>query len=203
MAALHRIARRLHRRALARFPVAAPLPPLVLMTDPARLPDPAAAAGRLPEGSGVIYRAFGAPDAEQTAGALAELARRRGLVLLVGADWRLARRVGAQGVHLPERLAHRARAIRSVWPGALITAAAHSRSALERAARFGADAALLSPVFASASPSAGVPFGPARFGSLVCSATSPVYALGGVNEKTAPELLRSGAVGIAAVSALA
>ncbi|HEX8232465.1 MAG TPA: thiamine phosphate synthase [Caulobacteraceae bacterium] len=202
-AALHRIAERLHGSALVRYPQAAALPPLVLMTDPARVPDPVAAAGRLPPGSGVVYRAFGASGAEETARALAEVARRKGLVLLVGLDWRLARRVGARGVHLPERLAHRARAVRSAWPSALITAAAHSRSGLARAARYGADAAFLSLVFPSASPSAAESLGPLRFAAMARAAALPVYALGGVDEKNAPALVRSGAVGLAAVGALA
>lgn len=202
-AALRRIAIRLRERALARFPAAGALPALVLMTDPARTPEPLAAAERLPAGSGLVYRGFGAADAEEIARAMADLARRNGLVFLVGADWRLARRIGARGVHLPERLTHRARSVRSSWPEALITAAAHSRSALERAARFGADAALLSPVFPSNSASAGKPLGLARFTAMLRTAALPVYALGGVDEKTAPQLLRSGAVGIAAVSALA
>ena len=202
-AALHRIAEQLRAAAVARFPQAATLPPLVLFTDPKRVPDPVAIAQRLPQGCGVVYRAFGAPDAEETARALAELARRKGLALLVGAEWRLARRIGARGVHLPQRLAHRAPIIRSAWPEAMITAAAHSRSALARAARFGADAAFLSPVFPSASPSAGAPLGSPRFAAMARAAGLPVYALGGVDEKNAPALLRSGAVGLAAVSALA
>lgn len=173
----------------------------MLMTDPARTPDPVAAAARLPAGSGVIYRTFGAPDAAQVARRLADVARSRGLILLVS-DAALARRVGADGVHFPERLAHRARAIRSGWPSALITAAAHGRGALRRAARFGVDAAILSPVFASESPSAGRPLGRLRFGWISRAAGLPVYALGGVDMKNAPELLGSGAAGIAAISAL-
>lgn len=200
--ALHRIAERLHAAACARCPGAAALPPLLLMTDPVHTPDAVAAAERLPAGSGVVYRAFGSQEALQVGRRLAEVARRRRLVLLIGADWRLARRIGAEGVHLPERLAHRAPSVRAAWPRATITMAAHSRAALARAARFGADAAVLSVVFESASASAGSPIGSIRFGAMARAAGLPVYALGGVNEETAPRLLNSGAVGIAAVSAL-
>ncbi len=177
------------------------LPPLILMTDPRRTPDPAAAAAGLPAGSAVIYRTFGAPDAPQIGRCLVAVARSRGLVALV-TDAALARRLGADGVHFPERLAHRARALRASWPQALITAAAHSRWAVRRAARFGADAALLSPVFASESPSVGRLLGRLRFGWIARGAALPVYALGGVDMKNAPELLGSGAAGIAGVSAL-
>ncbi|NEX94376.1 thiamine phosphate synthase, partial [Caulobacter sp. 17J65-9] len=74
-------------------------PPLFFVTDPVRTPDPAAVAARLPAGAGVIYRAFGAADAGATAGALAGIARTRGLTLLIGADAALAEACGAHGVH--------------------------------------------------------------------------------------------------------
>ncbi|MBE0530944.1 MAG: hypothetical protein IH626_08955, partial [Rhodospirillales bacterium] len=38
------------------------LPLLILVTDEARLPDPAAAIRRLPPGAAVILRHYGAPD---------------------------------------------------------------------------------------------------------------------------------------------
>jgi thiamine-phosphate pyrophosphorylase len=41
-----------------------------------------------------------------------------------------------------------------------------------------------------------------RFTQLVAAARLPVYALGGIDVKNAPELLGSGACGIAVVSAL-
>lgn len=149
----------------------------------------------------VIFRAFGAAGAEARGRALKAVARRRRLVLLVGADPELARRIGADGVHLPERGAHRARALKRARPDWVVTAAAHSLPAARRAFRHGADAVLLSAVFASRSPSASAPLGPVRFSALVREAGGPVYALGGVNELTAPRLVSSGAIGVAAVEA--
>ncbi len=105
-------------------------------------------------------------------------------------------------MHLPERLAHRARRIRMANPAWLVTAAAHSRAALRRAAGAGAQAVLLSPVFDSASPSAGPALGALRFAALVRTCRTPVYALGGVSGRTAARLMSSGAVGVAAVDAL-
>lgn len=175
------------------------LPALILVTDPDRTPDPAALAERLPRGSGVIFRGFGRPGAAKMARALGAVARRRGLVLLIGAD---AIRVPGAGVHLPERLAHRAGALKRGRPGLLVTAAAHSLPALIRARRAGADAALLSTVFESRSPSAGRPLGPVRFAALARAAGLPVYALGGIRTKNAPRLLGSGAAGLAMVEGL-
>jgi thiamine-phosphate pyrophosphorylase len=142
----------------------------------------------------LVYRAFDAPDRLEIACTLAAIARRRGLVLLVGADDRLAARSGAAGVHLPERLA--GQALRLKRPGWLITAAAHSPRAARRA---GIDAFVLSSVFPSASPSAGAPLGPLRFAARVRSASAPAYALGGVDDARAGRLRMTGAAGIAGI----
>ncbi len=179
------------------------LPPLFFVTDPERTPDPAAIAARLPTGSGVIYRAFGAPDAPLIARALRRIADRRGLILLVGADERLAAEIGADGLHLPQRLVSQGPRTRARRPNWILTGAAHDARALNQAQLAGLDAAFTSPVFASRSASAQGQLGPIRFSSLVSGARLPVYALGGVNRRTAPRLLSTGAAGLAAVEGLA
>ena len=115
-----------------------PLPGLLFFTDPARTPDIEATAKRLPRGSAIVYRSFGAAGAQDRALGLRAIGLRRGLVLLIGADEALAARVHAHGVHLPQRLAHRARALKA--RGYLVTAAAHSLAAARRALAYGADA---------------------------------------------------------------
>lgn len=176
-----------------------PLPALLVFTDPIRTPDPEAVAARLPRGSAIVYRAFGAADALAIALRLRAIARRRGLTLLIGADEALAARVGADGVHLPERLACRAARIRARHPTWLITAAAHNA----RAARAPVDAVVVSAIFPSGSPSAGRPLGPIRLAQVVRMSGRPVYALGGVNTATAARLLATGVVGIAGVEVFA
>ena len=179
-----------------------PLPPLFFVTDPVRTPDPCAVASGLPRGCGVIYRAFGASDALETARRLGEIARARGLVLLIGLDPELAEVAEAHGVHLPERALGDALALRRHRPDWILTGAAHGAEGLAAGKAAGLDAVLLSPVFPSRSPSAGGALGLERFSDLVKGAGLPVYALGGVNAETAPELVGSGAVGIAAVEGL-
>jgi thiamine-phosphate pyrophosphorylase len=202
MSRLMRTATALGRRARAGKP-GPRLPVLWLVTDPARTPDPLAAAARLPSGAGVIYRSFGAADAATTGWALRRLTWRKGLILLIGADAHLATAVKADGVHLPERLMGQAAALRRAHPRWRITAAAHSRPALLHALRFGVDAVVVSVVFNSHSSSAAAPLGACRFASLIRGAAAPVIALGGVNESTAPRLIGTGAAGLAAVEALA
>jgi thiamine-phosphate pyrophosphorylase len=92
--------------------------------------------------------------------------------------------------------------VRARRPRWLVTGAAHSAVALVRAGRTGLDAAFLSPVFPSRSPSAVRPLGPLRFARLASAARLPVYALGGVSARTARRLESTHAAGLAAVEAL-
>ena len=177
------------------------LPPLLFLTDPERTPEPWLQAGRLPGGAGVVFRWFGRPDSVEVGRRLADVSRARGLTFLVGADADLAETLGADGLHLPERLVADATALRR-RPGWLMTGAAHSPEALGRAAVAGLDAALLSPVFPSLSPSAGEAIGPERFETWVARTRLPVYALGGVTQTTALHLSQSGACGLAVVGGL-
>ena len=172
------------------------LPPLLFFTDPERTPDVAAVAERLPRGAGIVLRTFG--DASQ-AGEIAAIARRRGLVLLIGADERLAASLKADGLHLPERMARAIPAIRRRHPRWLVTLAAHSPRAARTAT---ADAVILSTVFDSRSPSAGRPLGPLRLAAIARSSPVPVYALGGIDMKNARRLRATGVVGIAAVDGI-
>ena len=97
-------------------------------------------------------------------------------------------------------MAGKARSLRR--PGWIVTCAAHSLSAARRAKAAGADAAVVSAVFASASPSADPPIGTLRLALLVRQAGLPVYGLGGIDSKKARRLLGVGLVGLAAVDGL-
>lgn len=174
------------------------LPPVLFLTDPARTPDPAAIAARLPQGWGVVYRHFGAEDRAKTAARLREITLRRRQVLLISADPALARTIGADGVHWPERCVRRLRGRDLAF--SFVTASAHGRAAIARAAARGIDAVLMSAVFPSASPSAGDAIGPARLRALAARASIPVYALGGVTADTAGRV--AGAAGLAAIGGL-
>lgn len=134
--------------------------------------------------------------------ALAQLARQQGLTLLIGADEALALKVGADGVHLPERLMGQAKRMSARHPNWIMTTAAHSPRAIAKAAKLGLDAALLSPVFVSQSPSAGRPLGPTRVARWVRTTSLPVIALGGVDHKKARLLSGTGVWGFAAIDGL-
>jgi thiamine-phosphate pyrophosphorylase len=176
--------------------VAGRLPRLWLLSDPRRLPDPRAAAARLPPGAAVVARDL----APAVLAGLAALARRRRLLLLVAGDGGLALRLGA-GLLLPDRrpttglMAFMAARRRQRL---VLLVAAHGRAGLGRARRLGADAVLLSPVFPTASHPGAPALGPLRWAALAARAGRPVVALGGVAGGNAGRL-PARAVGLAAI----
>jgi thiamine-phosphate pyrophosphorylase len=172
------------------------LPPLVLMTDDERLPDPLAAARALPKGSMVVVRARHAARRIKLAHGLREL--KDTLVILIASDAALAVEAGADGLHLPEAAASEASRWRARHPRWIITAAAHSERAVRNARDV--DALFLSPVFATGSHEGRAALGATRANSIARHARVPVYALGGIDARNAR--LLHGFVGIAAVSAL-
>ena len=189
---------RLHRARTARG-----LPRLWLFSDPVRLPDPLAAARRLPRGAGVVARGL----APAVLLALGGLARRRGLALVVAGDGRAGLALRA-GMHLPDRRASRhllplLLARRAGAPGARLTMAAHGgAAAAARARRLRPDLVFLSPVFPTASHPGAPALGPLRWalarGRLGRVA---VAALGGIAPATIRRLPR-GAAAVGAIGSL-
>jgi len=172
-----------------------PFPALWFFTDARRLPDPLPAVARLPAGlAGVVLRHDGTPGRAALGQALARLCRARRLTLVVASDARLAAALSA-GVHL--RRGRRSR--RRLRPG-LVTASAHDRSELRRAAQAGADLIFLGPAFPTASHPGRRSLGPVRWNALARKACVPVAALGGVTGRKARALPAAAAA--AAITAL-
>ena len=163
------------------------------MTDDDRLLDPVAAALALPKGSLVIVRSRDAKRRYALGEALR--AQTSGLILLAADDPVLADIL--HGLHLPEARARDAAHWRVLRPHWVITVAAHSPRGLHAPC---ADAALLSPVFATKSHPEAQPLTPARARMMAQHASLPVLALGGVTSRNAA--LLHGFSGIAAITAL-
>src|SRR3546814_16377729 len=88
-------------------------------------------------------------------------------------DGGLALAVGADGVHLPERLGHLAGGLRRRRRNWIITQAAHGAGAVAQALRQGgADALLVSPVFPTARPPEAEGLGVVRFAALELGSAS-------------------------------
>jgi thiamine-phosphate pyrophosphorylase len=166
---------------------------LALMTDDERLLDPVAAARALPKGSLVIVRSRNTKRRHALGEALR--AQTHGLILLAADDPVLADRL--HGLHLPEIRARDAAHWRALRPHWVITVAAHGPRGLHAPY---ADAALLSPVFATRSHPHAKILTAARARLMVQHALLSVLALGGVTASNAA--LLTGFSGIAAITAL-
>lgn len=165
------------------------LPKVWLMTDE-RIGDALwVALEALPRGSGVIFRHYATERTARRAmfNAVAKIARRRHLVLILAGKDRLA---GADGLH-----GHGA-----IRPGQIRTWPAHSRREAIAGLRAGADLLFVSPVFATRSHIGQPALGPLRARNIVAGLDARVIALGGMNKARFKRL--KGFHGWAAIDAL-
>ena len=128
--------------------------------------------------------------------------RERGVRLLVSRRLDLARAYGLDGVHLAADAVPVARARAWLGPAALVGYSAHSGAEARRVADEGASYVTLSPIYATASK----PGAPGRGLAWLLQATRdlqiPALALGGVTPARTEGMLKAGAWGVAAVSAI-
>jgi 8-oxo-dGTP diphosphatase len=138
-----------------------------------------------------------APEAlEVFAGRVLALAHAHGAKVLVNHDAGLARRIGADGVHLTAaQLMGAAARPEAPWCGA----SCHSPEELHRAEALGVDFAVLGPVRATPSHPDSIPMGWERFREIVAGTSIPVYALGGMRPHDLEQARRCGAHGLAMV----
>lgn len=134
--------------------------------------------------------------------ALRQATRAIGARLIVNDRVDLALLLEADGVHLGRRSMAVGEARSLLGAGAWISTSAHGIEDVVAAARAGADAALLSPIFAS--PGKGPPLGPEALGeargALMREGLSlVVFALGGVTSRNAALCFAAGADGVAAI----
>ncbi len=185
------------------------LSPLALMTDPSVHQDVLAAARSMPKGAAILYRHFGTDDRQEMAAKLRQITFARGQQLLIGNDPELAINCGADGVHFTRDAALTAPMLwRARCPDWLISMAGIKENAPDGVSGEGdyidyggdlsvLDGLMVSPIFASDSPSAGQPIGVKRLLSIAAVLGAPIYALGGVNEMTAEALEGCGLSGVA------
>ena len=177
------------------------LPRAFVMSDRERMPDPVAVLDALPCNVAMIFRHYKDPNRVARAHEVVSRAHQLGIQVLVAGDPRLARRVGADGVHLPghllrRRVFSRLAAMRPDW---LITAAVHDQRELTRATGAQVDAVMVSPVFSTTTRVQRQALGVMGLRRMTASATMPVFALGGLNTTVLPRLRLCGAAGFAGV----
>lgn len=162
----------------------ATLPALWLLSDARNDDVLERALGRLPRGSGFIYRHYHLAGPERLARfrQLQRAARLRGHLVVLADSALTAREWGADGVY---------GAPLALWPrraGLVQLATAHDLKELAQAARKGADGVLLSPAFATRTHPGGAFLGPLRWRLLAARSPVQVIALGGMSPRTARRL---------------
>ena len=158
-----------------------PMPKVWLVSDERNDAVLARAIRRLPRGSGVIFRHFHLPPRQWRARlrTVKALCRSRGHMLIVAGPPAQARCVGAAGSYGPP-VPHRT------------LANVHSFREVGRANALGADAIVLSPVFATRSHPGSRPLGAICALLLARRARVPVIALGGMTAARFRQLGRAG-----------
>lgn len=127
-------------------------------------------------------------------------ARRFGCRLLLNGRPDLAAEAGASGVHLPSAGLPTSR-VRALFPSPfMIVRSCHSEGEVVEAAREGADAVTLGPLFETPSKSGlGPPMGLDALTAICTRSPVPVIALGGIGASNLREVARTGAAGLAAI----
>ncbi len=157
----------------------APVPPIVMISDARN--DAALERGiaRLPRGSALVFRHYhlGPAERRKRFEQLRRLARMNDIAIVgarVPRGWLTDGTYGTSAEIIGQR--------------GLRLATAHSLSEIAAAVRAGADAVLLSPVFATRSHPGARTLGPVRFLLLARQSPVPVIALGGMTRRRAAAL---------------
>lgn len=152
----------------------------------------------------VIIREYAAPDQRQARIRLIQSCQKLHLPFIISADYQLAIKYRAVGVHLPRYLQKDCAFIRSKLPShMIITASAHSLKDITRHQYSPIDASLLSPIFATSSHPDALPV-PRQILRQLQSVTKntqhPIYALGGIQAKNVGLLRHYAISGLAGIS---
>lgn len=167
-----------------------PLPPQWLFSDERLAVGVVRLAALLPPGSGIVLR-----HDRLSAGArwrlfrrLMRMARARGLLILLAGSPAMARRWGADGVHLRQHDARRAVQARRL--GLLVTMPVHDAREARAARRAKADAVFISPLHPTRSHLGAKALGTAEWSRLARLAGGQPTALGGMTLTRARALTR-------------
>ena len=137
------------------------------------------------------------------AGQLKDICERAGALFTVNDDVELARRVGADGVHLGEDDDPTPRARSVLGPGAVVGRSAGGVAAALEAVRGGADYLGVGAVYATPTKPEGEVAGLELIRALARENLGvPWFAIGGVTLETAPQVAEAGVPGFAVVRAV-
>ncbi|MGV3729887.1 MAG: thiamine phosphate synthase [Sphingopyxis sp.] len=172
-----------------------PLPQQWLFSDERLAAGVVALGALLPPGSGIVLRHDRLPPGARwrLLRQLMRLSRTRGLTIMLAGEPATARRWGADGVHLRQCDAHRARQAHAL--GLIVTLPVHDAREARRARRAGAHAAFVSPLHPTRSHPGAPALGPAAWLRLARLAGGQPIALGGMTAARARQLNRASRIG--------
>jgi thiamine-phosphate pyrophosphorylase len=126
-----------------------------------------------------------------------------GIPLLINDRLDVAQALDAAGVHLAGHSLSPAQARRALGPDKLIGVSTHSLHDARQAMGEGADFIVFGPVFDTPSKRQyGAPQGLQRLAEVVAHVTCPVIAIGGIDTDNLPQVLQTGAYGVAMIRAV-
>ncbi len=110
--------------------------------------------------------------------------------------------LGADGIHVGQDDLSVAEARRRSGEGVIVGKSTHSREQAVAAEKEGADYIGVGPIYATLTKPDYKPVGPALIGQVSAAVRVPHFCIGGINEKTLPEVVAAGAKCVVIVSAL-
>lgn len=189
--------------------MAGSIPRLYVVTDrqqTAGRPLEAVVAAAARGGAGMIQLR----EKDLTARALYDLGARlqhllmpHGIPLLINDRLDVAQALDVAGVHLAGHSLSLSHARRLLGPNKLIGVSTHSLDHARQAMGEGADFIVFGPVFDTPSKRQyGAPQGLQRLAEVVANITCPVIAIGGIDTHNLPQVLQTGAHGVAMIRAV-
>ena len=127
---------------------------------------------------------------------------RYGVPLIINDDPEIARRSGADGVHVGQKDMNPAALRRLLGENCIIGVSASTVAEAKQAEADGADYLGCGAVFSTGTKTDTRPVGHTLLSQICSAVTVPVVAIGGISEENATQLRGSGIAGIAVVSAI-
>ncbi len=114
----------------------------------------------------------------------------------------LAGKIGADGIHVGQDDLSVAESRRLAGGDVLVGKSTHALDQAVAAEKEGADYIGVGPIYATPTKPDYVPVGPALIGQVSLAVRVPQFCIGGINERTLPEVLAGGARRVVIVSDL-
>ena len=178
------------------------LPRVLFLSDEGRIKDPYKIIKAMPQNSGIILRDYNNPARQELINTITQMAEKHRLTLFIANNGEANNSYKGVKHHHHQHWPNSGRAgQRRGGRYQLITTSAHNLADVGRANRLNVDAIFISPVFNTKSHPEKKPLNIHKFARLAKMVKMPVYALGGINSKTARPIIKYGiAYGIAGIS---